>query len=240
MRRNCNPNANRERRRRCEAQRSLALGLILMLVLAASSAAQSKHLQLRPSKNYWDWAGPRHPKIHFLSARGNRRLASVGDTLYMLDNRGRMLWTWSAPNGQPFTDLPVMDSSGNIYVIGYDLLWAAIDSATGHEKWRGTADGRALFSQIKLYRRNMYLVVTDMRGYRDSLTDATIEDQLSLCKGNSILWQSPIPAGAEIQVRNDRLFIVVRRRNGVLRRAVRVPHHFSNPIGRVSGLVNHE
>jgi hypothetical protein len=164
----------------------------------------------------------------------------VGDTLYMLDNRRRILWKWSAPDGESFTDLPVLDSLGNIYVIGDDLLWAAVDSATGRQQWRGTANGRATFSQIKLYRRNMYLVVTDREGYRHSLRDKTIEDALSLCRNNVILWQSNIPAGAQIQVRNDQVFIVIARKSGVIRRVLAVPRYFGKPIGKVSSLVDHE
>lgn len=218
-----------------------ATGATIMLLLATLTLAQSDRPQFRPSKNYWGyWSGSPRPKVHLLPVSENRRLVSVGDTLYMLDNRHRVLWTWSAPNGEPFTDRPVMDAAGNIYVIGGDLMWAAIDSATGHQKWRGTANGRATFSQIKLYRRNMYLVVTDMEGYRDSHNDKTIEDGLSLCRGNSILWTSHIPAGARIRVRKDQVFIALRRKNGVVRRAVRVPRHFGKPIGRVSGLVDHE
>ena len=217
---------------------SAATGIAFALLLATSSIAQTRHLVLHPSKNYWTWAGDPRPKVHLMSVSGNRRLASVGDTLYMLDRRNRILWKWSEL--VPFTDLPIMDSGGTIYVIGYDLLWAAIDSETGHLKWRGTANGRATFSQIKLYRRNMYLVVTDMSGYRDSHNNRTLEDRLSLCRGNSILWESEIPAGAELQVRNDRIFIVVRRRNGDLRRAIHVPNGFGKRISKVSSLVDDE
>jgi hypothetical protein len=220
---------------------SAAACAALVLLLATPSIAQSRRLKLRPSKDYWTWAGfPPRPKPDLLWVPGHRRLASVGDTLYMLNSRDRILWTWSAEGGVPFTDIPIMDSGGTIYVIGYDLLWAAIDSETGRLKGRGTANGRATFSQIKLYRRNMYLVVTDMSGYRDSLRDTKIKDQLTLCSGNSILWNSDIPAGAELQVRNDQIFLVVRRKHRVIRQVIRVPDRFEEPIGRVGRLVDDE
>jgi hypothetical protein len=217
-----------------------AAGATIILLLATSTPAQRRHSQLRPSKNYWDyWSGDARPTLHLIPVSKNRRLASVGDTLYMLDNRRRILWKWSA-DGEAFTDLPVIDSTGTIYVIGYDLLWAAIDSKTGRQKWRGTANGRATFSQIKLYRRNMYLVVTDMEGYRDSLRNKTIEDRLSLCRGNFILWESNIPAGAQIQLRNDQVFMIIARKHGAIRRAIAVPRSFSKPLGKVSSLVDDE
>ncbi|HVS81600.1 MAG TPA: hypothetical protein VHE60_07680 [Pyrinomonadaceae bacterium] len=169
----------------------------------------------------------------------NRKLTSVGDTLYMFDERNRIVWKWTS-DGPPFTDNPIIDSTGTIYVLGYDLLWAAIDSATGHEKWRSTASGRALFSQIKLYRREMYLVVTDMEGYRDSLRDRRIENNLSLCRGNSLLWETHIPANSRVEVTGNRVLVVFTQNKRAVRRRIIIPHRFGKPIGRVSGLVDYE
>jgi hypothetical protein len=214
------------------------LTFITLLLLADSSLAQPEYAKLRPSSDYWDRDAKRVPvKISRVSQ--NRKLAAVGDTLYMLDERGQVVWTWSA-GGPPLTDLPVIDSKGTIYVIGYDLLWAALDSATGKEKWRGTANGRALYSQIKLYKGDMYLVVTDMEGYRENaFPGEVIKDTLTLCRGNSILWEAEIPAGASIQVRGDKVFVVTKRRNLVVRREVAIPPHFDKPIGKVSALADY-
>ena len=214
------------------------LTFITLLLLADSSLAQPEYAKLRPSSDYWDRDAKRVP-VKISRASQNRKLAAVGDTLYMLDERGQVVWTWSA-GGPPLTDLPVIDSKGTIYVIGYDLLWAALDSATGKEKWRGTANGRALYSQIKLYKGDMYLVVTDMEGYRENaFPGEVIKDTLTLCRGNSILWEAEIPAGASIQVRGDKVFVVTKRRNLVVRREVAIPPHFDKPIGKVSALADY-
>lgn len=133
-------------------------------------------------------------------------------------------------------DLPIIDSKGTIYVIGMDLIWAALDSTTGREKWRGTANGRAAYWQIKLYRDDMYLVVINMEGYRDSLHDKTIEDKLRLCKGNTILWERRIPADVRIQVRGKKAFVVFKRKSSLVKRMVVIPRHFGKPIGKVSAL----
>ncbi|MEA2203242.1 MAG: hypothetical protein QOE77_18 [Blastocatellia bacterium] len=164
----------------------------------------------------------------------SRKLATVGDTLYMLDSRNRILWKW-ASDGPPFTDTPIIDSEGTIHVIGYDLLWAAIDSATGHEKWRSTANGRATFWQIELYQRDFYLVVTNMSGYRESSGDNTIEDSVSLCRGNDVLWKADIPAKAHLKVSGDRVFVVYRRHQRTVRWPLHIPRRPLEPIGLVDG-----
>jgi hypothetical protein len=157
----------------------------------------------------------------------------------MLDKRNRIVWKWTS-DGQEFTDLPIVDTTGAIYVIGSDLLWAAINSSTGKEKWRGTMNGRALFSQIRLYRRTTYLVVTNMGGYRDSLRDKEIEDRLSLCRGNAVLWETHIPSDSKIVVMGNRVFIVYGRRKQMVRLPITIPRTFGKPIGKVSSLVKHD
>jgi hypothetical protein len=219
------------------------LPLVSLLWFAPSSLAQPssqsqpkranrKAVKLRPSDDYWSGIVG-HAAVHFTRLSNGKKLASVGDKLYMLDARGRELWSWSS-FGPPLTDKPVVDSSGTIYVIGYDLLWAAIDSATGKEKWRGTASGRAVYSQIKLYRGDKYLVVTDMSGYRDGRIGPTINNKLTLCKGNDILWQTEIPAGTTILVKGVKIFAATRRKNRTIIREVRLPKNLTRPIGKVS------
>ena len=221
--------------------RSATTGATIILLLAASNPAQSERLQLRPSKNYWGYwgGGPRHPKVHLLPLSGNRRLASVGDTLYMLNRHNRIVWKWTS-NGPTFTDLPIIDSTGTIYVIGYDLLWAAIDSSDGRKKWTVGANGRATYSQIKLYQGNMYLVVTNMGGYRDSLNQRNIEDHLSLAKGNALLWETSIPPDSRIEVSGTKVFVVSNRKKHIVRRLIKIPRQFNQPIRRISPLAAHE
>jgi hypothetical protein len=217
---------------------NIILSLIALLLLATPSFAQSEYSKLRPSSNYWDGDAKYVPvKISRLSLNMNRKLATVGDTLYMLDARNRIVWTWSS-GGARLTDLPIIDSKGTIYVIGLDLLWAALDSATGKEKWRGTANGRAVYSQIELYKGDMYLVVTDMEGYRESLSDKTIEDNLTLCRGNTILWDTHIPASAKIKVQGNKVYALFRRKKQTIVREIAIPRSFGKPIGKVSALAD--
>lgn len=212
------------------------LVIIASILLGTTCLAQST--RLRPGNYYVDYGfGP--PRLHMTRLSRNRKLASIGDTIYMLDERSRISWKWTS-DGQEFTDLPIVDSTGTVYVIGTDLLWAAIDPTTGKEKWRVTTNGRALFSQIKLYRRNMYLVVIDMGGYRDSLRDQKIEDRLSLCKGNVVLWETHIPPDSRITVVGNRIFNVFRQRKHLVRRPITTPLHLGKPITRLDGLAKHD
>lgn len=168
----------------------------------------------------------------------SRKIVAVGDMLYLVNQRKRILWSWEA--GAPMWDAPVVDSHGTIYVVGPDLLWAAVDARTGKEKWRSTANGRAAFGQIKLYRKDMYLVVTDMWGYRDSLRDPTINDTLSLCRNNAVLWETEIPARTKLHVFGNRVFVTYKRHGRNVRQRILIPGALSKPLGRISGLADYD
>jgi outer membrane protein assembly factor BamB len=156
----------------------------------------------------------------------------------MLNGRNRITWTWTS-NGPPLTDIPIVDSTGTIYVLGYDLLWAAIESETGREKWRGIANGRALYSQLELFQGDTYLVVTDMSAYRESLHEF-IKDKLTLCRGNAVLWDTEIPAGARIRVSGKRVFMIYRHKKHLVRVPFSVPPHLSKPLGKISVLADYD
>lgn len=213
-------------------RKTLLLSFIVLLVLSLPASAQRSYKQLRPSSNCWDRTR-QHVTPHITRLSDNRRLASVGDTLYMLNARNRFVWTWSS-QGLPLTDLPIVDSTGTIYAIGFDLIWVALDSTTGKEIWRGTANGRAVYSQIGLYKGDVYFVVTDMKGYRDSLADRRMQDHLSICKGNSILWEGDIPVGSRIEIKGNNVVAVLKRKGRILRKLIAVPDKFGAPIGKVS------
>jgi hypothetical protein len=216
-------------------RRMLSLVLVA-IVMGAPCLAQQRNL--RPSEHYVDYGfGP--PRLHVARLSRNRKLASIGDMLYLLDRRNQIVWKWSS-DGQEFNDLPVIDSAETIYVVGQDLLWAAIDSASGREKWVGTANGRASYSQIRLYRGNMYLVVTDMSGYRESLRDRKIKDELSLCQRNAVLWETHIPANARIAVSGAKVLITYKHQRHFIRRLIIIPRHFGKPIARISVFADYD
>lgn len=197
-----------------------------MLSVASTSFAQDK---LSPSADYED----KDASVHITRLSENRKLATVGDTLYMLNAKNNIIWKWTT-DGLSFTDIPIIDSQGIIYAIAQDLTWVALDSKTGEKLWQGTANGSASYSQIKLYKEDMYLVVVDMTGYRIKVPyDANIKDQLTLAKGNSIFWATEIPAGAKIQIRKGNVYAVFKQKGKTIFQRIKIPNHFDKPIGKV-------
>lgn len=211
--------------------RSFLLAGIVSLLFVTWGQAQSRKLQpSKEYKKYWaEFDGP--ARTYRVPLFKRHKLVAVGDTLYML-NGNRVEWNWTAHI--PFTDAPILDTEGTIYVIGYDLLWAALDARTGREEWRGTANGRATYSQMKPYLDNMYFVVTDMWGYRDSLRDQNIQDKLRLCRRNGVLWETSIPANARLEVSGNKVFVSYRHNKHLVRRRISIPQHFAKPIFRIS------
>jgi hypothetical protein len=205
--------------------------VIASLVLATAAPAQLR--KLRPSQHFFDYdvEGPAY--LHVSRISRHRKLASIGDTLYMLDRRNRILWKWSS-DGRRFTDHPIIDSTDTIYVVGGDLMWVAIDARTGQPIWNTTTNGRASYWQIGLYKKDMYFVATNMSGYRDSLRDKAIEDDFTLCRGNDVLWETHIPANSRIKVLDNRVFVVFKQGRRIVRWPLRIPSHFGKPIRHVS------
>ena len=210
-----------------------------LFVLIGVTPAQLR--KLRPSDKYWEfWAeveGTR-PSVYRVALPGRRQLISVGDKLYLLNKRNRILW--SSVAAAPISNSPVVDSEGTIYVVGWDMLWAAFDSRTGKQKWHTTAVGRGAFTQIKSYRKDMYFVVTDMWGYRDNLRDPTIKDTLSLCRKNAVLWDIEIPAHTKLHVFGDKVFLTYKRHGRLVRNRVHVPRRLPKPLGKISVHADYE
>jgi len=134
-------------------------------------------------------------------------LVTSCNSLYMLDAKERVVWKWFT-SGAAITDQPVIDSTGTIYVIALDLIWVALDAATGELKWRKDSNGRATYSQIKPYRDDQYLVVINMEGYREAHSRLNEPDQLVLCKGQEEVWTKDFPANATLQVWGHRILAI--------------------------------
>ena len=153
------------------------------------------------------------------------QLVAAGDTIYMLNGSGELLWTESF-DGAGLNDLPIIDGSGTVVVIGPDLMWIGYDAFTGHERWRRSACGRAWYSQIELYGRKRYLVVIDMSGYCDNQTDESSYDSLELCEGPTTVWSTRFPAGAQIRVEGARVFAITDDDGKEVTTEIRVPERF--------------
>jgi hypothetical protein len=199
----------------------LVLPVFLVLILAQSAeikqrdltrpnVAQSQVVTLQEEKKSWgcyrdsDDDPGFESRIPPLVISPDRILVTVCNTLFMLDGNKRVLWKWSGRSGAPFTDQPVVDSTGTIYAIGLDLYWLALDVETGEVKWRSTAVGSATYAQIEPYRDDHYLLVVNMENYREGLTSDT-QDTLYLCKGTEVVGEADFPPNARLQVWGDRI-----------------------------------
>jgi len=95
----------------------------------------------------------------------NRMLVTACSTLYMVNSKMQVIWKWST-GGAGLTDQPIIDSTGTIIVIAFDLIWVGLDSATGEVKWHKDGNGRAVYSQIKRYKGDEYLETISKQYWR--------------------------------------------------------------------------
>lgn len=202
---------------------------VVLFSMVSFSFAQSK---LRPSADYWGKEDVKNIPVQISRLSRNRKLAMAGDTLYMLNARNQIVWKWTT-GGAPLTDFPVIDSRGILYVIGYDLIWAALDFKNGKKLWQGTASGKAVYSQIELYKDDMYFVVTDMIGYRENRSNILTKDKLTFCKGNGILWSTEIPISSKIKVRRGEVFAVYKRKKRTVVKKIKISNRIDNFVGTI-------
>ena len=212
-----------------------SVSIICIALAVSTTAAQTKHSRFHPSKDYWDWVDNKRPApVHYTRLSVGSKLVDVGDTLYMLNRRNRIIWVWDT-GGPPLNSPPFVDSSGTIYITAADLTWVAIDPKTGSNKWAGTANGRASYSAIIPFKKDAYFVVTHMGAYRRTPNEV-VNNNVTLCRGNSILWTADIPPDARLRVRGGKAFLVTRRNHRMVFAALAAPDRLDRPIGKVSAL----
>ncbi len=149
-----------------------------------------------------------------LKVSDNRLLVTVCDSLYMLDSSGEVIWYWSS-GGASITAQPVIDATGTIYVVGLDFMWLALDAETGLMTWNHSdCCSKAMYTQMKAYKDDQYLVVVDYSGYRD--LPLNIKDAVVLCRGKEIIASSDFPTGARLEVWSDKILAVSYQIEGVI------------------------
>jgi outer membrane protein assembly factor BamB len=161
------------------------------------------------------------PDIEPLVISQNRLLISKCDTLFLLDENRKLVWRKAV--GAPLTTQPIVDSTGTlIYALALDLNWVALDVKTGDVKWNNGGNGKAVYSQLKAYKDDTYLVVVNMAGYDDKYSvcaegetltkktncHRTIPDSLYLSRGKEIIWEKKFPADAQLKVWNNKILAV--------------------------------
>lgn len=139
----------------------------------------------------------------------DRLLVPVGDALYMLDSKNRIVWHYSFdPN--IIRDVMV-DAKGDIYIAASEALILVLDSS-GKEIWRtGMSSGSAWYSQIKSYGDG-FLVIVDMEAYR--LKGQNSEDILEFWRDRKQEWSKTFPRGARLHVAGNRILAIATTQQG--------------------------
>src|SRR5512138_3708714 len=70
-----------------------------------------------------------YPPLHIAPLRlsASRRLVTVGDTLYLLNTNGRVLWKWDVGGGLDILDHPFVDSRGRVFGVALDGVSFSLD-----------------------------------------------------------------------------------------------------------------
>lgn len=201
---------------------ALIIGRSQSKKVSANESAKSKSVELRASKDLWNAEeDDRIRDVSLMPVPPHRLLATVGDTLYMLDSQQRIIWKWSVGHGENIIDQPFVDSTGTIYGIALDGISFVLDASTGKEKSRDQMMGKAYYTGMKAYRADQYLIVTGLQGYRGYGHEGG--DELEAYKGTQRLWKVEFPANAELQVLGERIYAVTRKKGSAVVEEIEVP-----------------
>ena len=139
----------------------------------------------------------------------DRLLVPVGDTLYLLDSRNRIVWDFRL---EPEIIRDVMvDPKGDIYITASEALILVLNSS-GKEIWRkGMSTGSGHYTQIKSYGDG-FLVVVDLKAYR--MKGSNSEDIVEFWKDRKQQWSKPFPRGAKLQIAGNRILAIATTKEG--------------------------
>jgi hypothetical protein len=164
-------------------------------------------------------------KVRFLS--DGRLLAGLGGTLYMLDSRKRVEWTYTAC--WVLWDFAVVESTGLVYGTGGDNIMFILDSATGKKLYRHGRNGKFAYGQVVRFGEDICLITNNLAGYRDGLDWETnslqiiLTDGVTAWRGTRALWSMPFPPDAELVVNGDRIFAVTKTDKSIYVRQITPP-----------------
>jgi hypothetical protein len=202
-----------------------AISLSAFIVLANSVTSpsiqriNSEGVNLQPSDESMFALG----QAEFTFVPPDRVLATVGDTLYMLDSKNQVIWKETVGDvvGQPFV-MP----EGLIHVMTVqDKLHLVLDGKTG--KTLKCIDchttARSNFIQMLPYTQNQYLVVESSALLPRNKEPVNRPDTLTLWQGERVIWSTSIPPDAQIRVAGDKILAIEKHLAGIILREVIVP-----------------
>lgn len=156
------------------------------------------------------------PHIAPLRLSASQRLVTVGDTFYLLNTDGRVLWKWDVGDGLDVLNRPFVDSRGRVFGVAQDGVSFSLDRK-GRVRWRERMNGYWYYTRLRAYDRDRYLVFSAIDSvYRDS-GNPTIE-AITLYQDQKILAEAAIPRDSIVRVRGGRIYVITKHgRNSHLR-----------------------
>jgi hypothetical protein len=192
--------------------------LCLSLSLCAAQAQNAQYPNLtRTRKPFID----RRRNIAPVRISPSRLLVTIGDTLFMLNDKQQIIWKWDAGNGEDIMAQPFVDSRGNIFGIADDGLIFSLD-LNGKLRWSHQAMGANFFTQLKSYRNDQFIVVLDTSAYR-ARRGYKAGNSLSLYKDEDVIASVDFPGGAELQVRGNHVYAILKTKRGVKSKEIKFP-----------------
>jgi hypothetical protein len=155
-------------------------------------------------------------RAEFTVVAPDRLLATVGDTLYMLDLHRHIVWKQTVGDvvGQPFA---MPDGSIHVLLV-QDKVHLVISAATG--KTLKCIDcnttARTNFTQVLPYNQNQYLVVETDAYFRRRPGSENTPDEVALWQGDRVLWTAPIPPDAEVRVVGNKILAVEKKEQAIV------------------------
>jgi hypothetical protein len=204
---------------RSKLQTLLCVAILTALLQSSLSVygqvRTSKYPKLRPTHKLWD----EPVKIAPVRVSSSRTLVTVGDTIYMLNAKRKIIWKWDVGSGQNIVDQPIIDSHGFIYGIALDGEIFSLDE-NGQLRWSWHLNGASNFSQIKPYVNGQYLVVRDNSFYRE-VQGFNEDDGLYLCKDRDVIATIHFPRDAILRVQGKHIYAVIKSKHGTRMKEVR-------------------
>lgn len=149
-------------------------------------------------------------------------LAGVGNALYMLDARKRVVWKYAVP--QFIFDFAFVESTGLIYGTAGDNTMFILDGATGRWRAGDSRNGGAAYGVAVPFGNDQCLVTDNFSFYRGDRSDVPpMQDGLTAWRGTKILWHKEFPPDAELRITGERIFAVTKTKSRILVREIPVP-----------------
>lgn len=185
-----------------------AVAFTVLLMSQAIVAADDPRIGLK--RTHPAWSGETADSFVYapLPMPGGSLLVPSKDTLYLIDSKKKVLWSWACV--APLSTRPIIIDK-SIYGACFDLIRYKLNALTGKPIWVHESNGRATFGAYQRYKDRFYLEVTLMAEYDDPNDILTLYDS----RQDKLVWRKAIPRGATVYVWGDRILVGAHSLDGI-------------------------